>query len=60
MYGEGRSRSAIGRLLGYSATAVQGRVKRGITVLSRLRERGQQRTEGVAGRQPAAVVDCFQ
>ena len=29
MYGEGSSRSAIGRLLGYSATAVQQWVKKG-------------------------------
>ena len=29
MYGEGSSLSAIGRVLGYSATAVQGWVKKG-------------------------------
>ena len=58
MYIEGICLSAIGRVLGYSAPAVLGWVKKGQHTLSRLRERTAQRTEGVAGQQSAAMVAC--
>ena len=44
--------------MGYGATPVPGWVKKGLAALSRRRERGEARTAGVAGRQPAAVVAC--
>ena len=58
LYLEGNTLNGIGRVLGYSAPAVPGWVKKGQQVLSRLVERGEERTAGRAGRQPAVVVSC--
>ena len=57
MYAEGSSLSAIGRVLGYSVTAVQKWVKKGGSqALRHLRERGKRRMSGVIGNKEAVVV----
>ena len=60
MYVERSSLSAIGRVLGYSAPAVLGWVKKGAAYFASAAERSKQRTEGAAGRppEPAATAAC--
>ena len=57
MYREGSSLSAIGRVFGVSAQAVTLWLKQeGRAARSRMRRRSEQRSEGAAGVQPAAVI----
>ena len=56
MYQEGGSLSAVARIFRVSVQAVSQWVKRGPADRSRMRRRGEKRTAGVVGVQPAAVI----
>ena len=59
MYQEGSSLRAVGRVFGVSTQAVS-RSKRGarLAARGRMRRQSRQRTAGVAGNRPAAVIAC--